>query len=273
MITPKNNIINNITIVGDIDKQLLGLTDQHIHYLTKHSIGSECLVNKNLADKNLANHNVMKPVQASSMSTIGIHQQINSAFKALKRSAKTAGIELKIASGFRSFERQLQIWNNKFTGRTTIKKSNGETVDISRLSDEKIIEAILLYSALPGASRHHWGCDIDVYAPNLLAAGESLQLEPWEYQQSGPMGKLSLWLTQHAAEFGFYLPYSCYRGGVAAEPWHLSFVPLAKQYQAIFNLQSLQECLINTDIAGKRVIINNLTEIEKRYINNVNTSE
>ncbi|HCH69739.1 MAG TPA: D-alanyl-D-alanine carboxypeptidase [Colwellia sp.] len=257
---------NNITILGDINKQLLGLTDQHIHYLA-----NECLTKKNPPNKSLANDNARKPIQALSKSTIGIHQQMNAAFKALRHSAKTAGIDLKIASGFRSFERQLQIWNSKFSGKATIKKANGEIVDISRLSDWEIIEAILLYSALPGASRHHWGCDIDVYAPNLLANGESLQLEPWEYQQSGPMAALSSWLTQHAAEFGFYLPYDCYRGGIAAEPWHLSFAPLATQYQATFKLQALQACLINTDIAGKMVIIDNLTEIAKRYINNVNT--
>ena len=251
----------NVTISGDINKQLLGLTDQHINYLS----------NTSLANKSLINGNTKELVQASSKPIIGIHQQMCTAFDALRKSAETAGIELKIASGFRSFERQLQIWNNKFNGKSPIKNANGEIVDISRLSEWQIIEDILLYSALPGASRHHWGCDIDVYAPNLLATGESLQLEPWEYQQSGPMEKLSIWLTQHAKEFGFYLPYDCYRGGVAEEPWHLSFAPLAKQYQVRFNLQTLQECLINTDIAGKIIITDNLPEIARRYINNVNT--
>lgn len=253
----------NVTISGDINKQLLGLTDQHIHYFS----------NTSLTNKSLIDGNTKELVQASSKPSIGIHQQMHIAFEALRKSAEKADIELKIASGFRSFERQLQIWNNKFTGNTAIKKANGETVDISRLSELQLTEAILLYSALPGASRHHWGCDIDVYAPNLLASGESLQLEPWEYQQSGPMERLSIWLTQNAAKFGFYLPYDCYRGGVAEEPWHLSFGPIAKQYQATFNLQRLQKCLINTDIAGKMIIIDNLPEITKRYINNVNTKE
>jgi len=253
----------NVIVLGDIDKQLLGLTDQHIHYLTK----------KRLVNINLTNENAVRSVQTSSKPQIGIHQQMCTAFEALRQSAETAGIELKIASGFRSFDRQLQIWNNKFIGNTAIKKTNGEIVDISRLSDWQIIEAILLYSALPGASRHHWGSDIDVYAPNLLASGESLQLEPWEYQESGPMEKLSTWLTQHAADFGFYLPYDCFRGGIAEEPWHLSFAPLAKQYQATFTLKTLHDCILNSDIAGKAVIINNLTEIAKHYINNTNTCD
>lgn len=247
-----------MTLLGDVNKQLLGLTDQHIHYLS---------------NKALVVNGANKPAKTSLIPSIGIHQQMSSAFKALKHDAQTAGIEIRIASGFRSFERQLQIWNNKFIGNTAIKTANGETVDIKALSDWEIVEAILLYSALPGASRHHWGCDIDVYAPNLLALGEQLQLEPWEYQRSGPMEKLSTWLTEHAAQFGFYLPYDCYRGGVAIEPWHLSFAPLAKQYQATFNIQTLQVCLENSDIKGKVVIIDNLTEIAKRYINNVNAGD
>ncbi len=247
-----------MTLLGDVNKQLLGLTDQHIHYLS----------NKPLVIKS-AN----KPAETSLRSNIGIHQQMRSAFKALKYSAQTTGIEIRIASGFRSFERQLQIWNNKFIGNIAIKTANGETVDINALSDWEIVEAMLLYSALPGASRHHWGCDIDVYAPNLLAFGAQLQLEPWEYQLSGPMAKLSSWLAEHAAQFGFYLPYDCYRGGIATEPWHLSFAPLAKQYQTSFNIQTLQAFLMNTDIRGKAVIIDNLSEIAKRYINNVNVCD
>lgn len=257
---------NDVAVLGDIDKQLFGLTDQHIHYLSHPS-----LTNKSLTHNGASTNAASKSAKAPSKSNIGINLQMRTAFDALKKSAKTAGIELKIASGFRSFERQLQIWNNKFIGNTAIKNSNGETVEISHLSDWQIIEAILLYSALPGASRHHWGCDIDVYAPNLLNAGESLQLEPWEYQHSGPMEKLSTWLNQHAEEFGFYFPYDTYRGGIAAEPWHLSFVPLAAQYQARFNLQTLQTCLLNANIEGKTAIIDNLAEIEKRFINNVNT--
>ena len=239
----------NVKIAGEIDNQVLGLTEQHIQLITNETKSSEGL----------------------SHSKVGIHHQMITAFNALKECAVTADIELKIASGYRSFERQLQIWNNKFLGISAIKDLNGNTVDIHTLSAEEIIESILLYSALPGASRHHWGCDIDVYAPNLLAANEQLKLEPWEYQQSGPMEKLSTWLSQHALEFGFYLPYDKYRGGVAEEPWHLSFLPLAKQYQETFNLQALQDCLINTDIAGKNEIIERLPEIAKRYINNVNT--
>lgn len=234
---------------SNLSAQLLGLTDNHIHYFTQ-------------------NHN-QKTGQSVNSRSLGIHHLMLADFQALVASAAKADIEIKIASGFRSFERQLLIWNNKFTGKAAIKNINGEQVNISELNEFEIIDAILLYSALPGASRHHWGCDIDIYAANLLN-GQALQLEPWEYEQSGPMAKLSTWLTENAQKFGFYFPYDSFRGGIAAEPWHLSYAPLAKKYQSALSLDELQQCLLQADIAGKQAIIENLPTITKRYINNVN---
>lgn len=221
----------------NISNELLGETQEHLHSLSD---------------------------------TIAIHKAMLPAFKALSLAAKTAGIEIAIASGFRSFERQLLIWNNKFSGKTPIKDNQGNNINPKNLSEEALIHAILLFSALPGASRHHWGCDIDVYASNLLAKNYQLQLEPWEYTEQGPLAKLSNWLNEHANEFGFYLPYASYQGGVAAEPWHLSYAPLAQNYQEHFDKEALKKLLLQSPILGKQIIIENLDLIIKRYINNVN---
>jgi LAS superfamily LD-carboxypeptidase LdcB len=236
------------TISGELPKQVAGLTDQHIHYFE--------------------NDTKKIPSPASNAKKIGIHQLMLNDYNALVTDAATDDITIKIASGFRSFERQLLIWNNKFTGKTPIKDIDGAIVNINKLSDLEIIEAILLFSALPGASRHHWGCDIDVYAPNLL--GESvLQLEPWEYTSSGPMSKLSSWLVNNAGIYGFYFPYETFRGGIAAEPWHLSYTPLAQQYQMVIDTELLHTLLSTADIAGKETIIKHLPMIYTRYISNV----
>ena len=237
-------------IDGDLSAQVLGVTDQHIHYFD--------------------NKTRLRMPPASNTKALGIHKLMFSDYQALVSKANESAIEINIASGFRSFERQLLIWNNKFIGKTPIKNSNGETVNITQLSDIAIIEAILLFSALPGASRHHWGCDIDIYAPNLLGS-KKLQLEPWEYDATGPMAILSSWLVDNAGEYGFYFPYDSFRGGVAAEPWHLSYAPLAKQYQDVFNIESLKTLLSNTNIAGKETILSHLPNIFTRYINNINT--
>ena len=202
-------------------------------------------------------------------SSVFIHQGMKKDFEALVVAAKKDNIELRVASGFRSFERQLLIWNNKYSGKSPIKTTKGEIVSPVNLTTLELIHSILLYSALPGASRHHWGCDIDIYAPNLLAKDYKLQLEPWEYDTKGPLAKLSAWLQLHAHQYGFYFPYASFQGGVAQEPWHISYLPIAQQYQKAFDITLLSQLLNSSNILGKTVILENIDDIAKRYINNV----
>ena len=165
----------------------------------------------------------------------------------------------------------MAIWNNKFSGITAIKDKANQTLAIEQLSEREKIHAIMLFSALPGASRHHWGCDIDVYAKNLLPQDQALALEPWEYQSSGYFYPLSVWLQEHAKSFGFFLPYDKFRGGVAQEPWHLSYLPLSKEYKKVYSEKLLAETLLNTDIQGKNELLHLLPELYQRYI--INTAE
>ncbi len=204
---------------------------------------------------------------------IGIHQAMVESYQQMQLAARKDNIELVIASGWRGFERQLQIWNNKFLALIPVKSLNGDNVDISQLSEQEKIKAILTYSALPGASRHHWGTDIDVYAPNLLPKEAQLQLEPWEYNETGPFFPLTQWLKQHAHTFGFYLPYDCYRGGIAHEPWHLSFAPLADYFEQQFTVALLTSAIEAAKIEGKRAIIEQLDEIYQNFIININHNE
>ncbi|GLX76887.1 carboxypeptidase [Thalassotalea insulae] len=200
---------------------------------------------------------------------LAIHQAVVTPWQQLCQQAKRDGIELEIASGFRSFERQLSIWNGKFNGELTVKDINNQVVNIEQLPDSERINEILTFSALPGTSRHHWGTDIDIYSPSLLTNGKTLQLEPWEYQAGGPFATLSDWLQQHAADYGFYFPYDKYRGGVAPEPWHLSYFPLAQQFQQQFNSKDLTHYLQSNDIMGKDVIIKQLDTILTQYVFNI----
>ena len=201
---------------------------------------------------------------------IGIHNKMLPAWNALKAAAAQDGFSLKIASGFRDFDRQLSIWNRKFSGELTTKNEHNEIVDFTLLNDDQKVEAILLYSALPGTSRHHWGTDIDVYADNLLNTEQKLQLEPWEYETNGPFATLSLWLKAHGETYGFYFPYDRYRGGVAAEPWHLSFMPIADDCLCNTTIECLSETISNADILGKQAILKKLPYIITQYVNNIN---
>jgi len=243
--TGSNDVSDLSDIINDnLQAQILGLTDSHIHYFAQNAQFPE--------------------------KKVGIHQQVLPAFQALVAKGKKAGITIEVASGFRSFERQLLIWNNKYTGKSAVKNIDGKTLALAELSSLEKIQSILLFSALPGASRHHWGCDIDIYAPNLLSKEQALQLEPWEYEPTGPMAKLTEFLAKEAQPLGFYFPYDNYRGGVAAEPWHLSYAPLAKKYQQAMDISALKQCLTETNIEGKNTIINELTNIVEQFVLNIN---
>lgn len=200
---------------------------------------------------------------------LGIHQDMAVAWQALYDAAYREGFQLKIASGYRSFDRQLAIWNRKFSGELATKNRLNQTVDLSLLSEEEKVDAILVYSALPGTSRHHWGTDIDIYAENLLPKSQKLQLEPWEYEINGPFEKLSLWLEIHAETYGFFLPYDKDRGGVAIEPWHLSYAPLSQAYLPHVNLARLTTVIEQSNILGKTAILAKLPDIISQYVTNI----
>lgn len=199
----------------------------------------------------------------------GMHKAALPAFLKLQQKAKLDGFDLSLVSSFRSFDRQLAIWNRKYTGKATVLDINEQPVNLYDLSELDKIQAIMLFSALPGASRHHWGTDIDVYAPNLLPQGQSFQLEVWEYQEGGPMHPLSIWLNENAKSCGFFRPYDCFRGGVSEEPWHLSFAPVANDLQAALSEEIIEEAIETATIEGKDAIIANLSHLFSTFITNV----
>ncbi|EHR7165828.1 M15 family metallopeptidase [Vibrio parahaemolyticus] len=186
--------------------------------------------------------------------------------------AKKAGFKMEIASGFRDFSRQRAIWNGKFEGELPILDSNSQPLNKAALSDEEKLKAILRWSALPGGSRHHWGCDFDVYARNLLPSDTKLQLEPWEYLEGHQLA-FYCWLKEHIDEFGFFFPYLQDLGGVAIEPWHISHKTIGQQCAAQLNSEMLKDELVRQNqqhnIAGLESILNNLDSILSTYIRNI----
>lgn len=188
------------------------------------------------------------------------------AFQAMQRAAKTDGFELQPASTFRDFARQLAIWNSKFCGERAVLDQDSQPIDILSLSAAERCQAILRWSALPGASRHHWGSDLDVYDPSLLPDGQKLRLEPWEYAEGGYFHPLDQWLTAHMAEFDFYRPFAEDQGGVAVEPWHLSYRPLAQQAEQLLTPELLLDAWRDNNVAGAPWLESHLSSIFARFI-------
>lgn len=198
---------------------------------------------------------------------------VAAAYLAMQQAAATDGIALRIASGWRDFDRQQSIVQAKLSGQRPVLDSAGQCVNLPELPLAEQIHAVLLYSALPGASRHHWGTDLDVWDQAAVPAGYLLQLTPAEYAPEGPFARLALWLSQHASRFGFFRPYRSFRGGVAIEPWHLSYQPLACKYLQQLSLPVLQDAISHSNLAAHETICAMLPELYQRYIYNIDGEE
>lgn len=170
-----------------------------------------------------------------------VHESVLKPLTQLRQKAADAGFELAIASSFRSFERQLSIWQGKVTGERPLLCAQGRELSLEQLTSEQLLWSILRWSALPGTSRHHWGTDFDVYDASAVAASYQLQLTTDEYQQGGPFAAFSQWLNDIMAakdSCGFFRPYSVDLGGVAPEPWHISYRPVAQQYSRALDYET-----------------------------------
>ncbi|CAM3915870.1 M15 family metallopeptidase [Xenorhabdus thuongxuanensis] len=188
------------------------------------------------------------------------------AFLAMQKEAAKAGFKLQPASSFRDFTRQQIIWNEKFRGQRPVLDDNSQPLNISKMDEEELCEAILRWSALPGASRHHWGTELDIYDPFLLPEGKKLQLEPWEYENEGYFEPLTHWLTENMSHYDFYRPFTRHDAGVAYEPWHISYWPLAHEAANLFDEQVLLNAWEDRDIAGINWLKTNLSYIFEKYI-------
>ncbi|MDG6882754.1 D-alanyl-D-alanine carboxypeptidase [Phocoenobacter uteri] len=199
-----------------------------------------------------------------------LQQEAATAFLGLQQKAKQAGFNLQPASSFRNFERQKFIWNAKFNGTRKVHNDNGETLNLSKMNDWQKCQAILRWSAVAGASRHHWGTEIDIFDPDLLPKNQSLQLEPWEYQAGGYFEEFANFMQNYTAYFDFYFPFSTNEQQkdkkIGIEPWHISYQPISSQYQTLFTPEILQLAWQNEDILGKDTLIKHIDTLFSDYI-------
>jgi LAS superfamily LD-carboxypeptidase LdcB len=198
-----------------------------------------------------------------------LHHAVVAPFMALRAAAAADGIDLIPISSFRDFNRQLTIWNGKCRGQRELQGPDGAVLDAATLDEDALVNAILHWSALPGASRHHWGTDMDVIDAAAMPAGYRPRLETQEFAAGGVFARLDAWLAERAAQLGFYRPYASYRGGFQPEPWHLSYAPVAAQALQQFSVQLLQQALDESDIAAGEAVRRALPRIVATYVMNI----
>lgn len=179
-----------------------------------------------------ADHPDFAPVPSEWTDKQGIYlrSEVLDAFGRMREAAALAGVELVIRSATRNFDYQKGIWERKWQRPQYM---GWQAIDKAR--------DILTYSAMPGASRHHWGTDIDF---------NSFENDWFE---SGEGALLYAWLTAHAGEHGFHQVYgdkSNGRKGYELERWHWSYLPLAGPMLAAYNESIGSEDLTHAPFSG-----------------------
>ncbi|MBP0986123.1 MAG: M15 family metallopeptidase [Oscillospiraceae bacterium] len=121
----------------------------------------------------------------------GLTDECSAAFSAMRSAAAKDGINLFIASGFRSYSSQTSIYWNY------VAKRGMETADT--------------FSARPGHSEHQTGLAMDLNSISD-SFGETAE---------------GMWLATHAHEYGFILRYPKGKSDITGykyEPWHFRYI-------------------------------------------------
>jgi LAS superfamily LD-carboxypeptidase LdcB len=195
-----------------------------------------------------------------------LHMRAAQALLALRNEARLAGIDLYVVSAFRDFNHQLAIWSAKFTGRRPLLDASGAEIKAAELYESALIDMILTWSALPGASRHHWGSEIDVIDAAALEPGARARLVPEEFAPGGRFERLNGWLDSNMGRFGFFRPYATFKGGVQPEPWHLSCAEVSTPALRVLSVDVLREAIEEADMPGQQTVLARLPELYERYV-------
>ena len=206
-----------------------------------------------------------------------LHADVVTDWAALQRDAVQAGFDLAIASAYRSFSRQLLIWNEKANGVRPVFDDKGQLLSVEQMSETDVVFAILRWSALPGGSRHHWGTDIDVYDRSAIAENYVVQLNDTEVQSGGVFAPLHDWLDVRIANkqsHGFFRPYTTLPStqevrptGIAAERWHISHQPSAEQFSQQLTLSALYRVIeAQEEMELKATVLAHFDEIFTTFI-------
>ena len=195
-----------------------------------------------------------------------VDRDIVADLQALSEASKANGFELRLESAYRSFDKQLSIWNRKARGELPLLSAAGVPMERPK-DEEELMYAILTWSALPGASRHHLGTDIDVVDGAACPEGYEVQLTPAECE--GMFAKFHAFLTarmEAGESFGFSRVFVPGRGKIRPEGWHIAHLPTSRKRLEPFSLDVLRSIYERSEMECKRAVLANLPKLAEEYI-------
>ncbi len=202
-------------------------------------------------------------------SNVLVHKDIITDLENLLLAAKSDNVVIEIVSCYRSFDRQLSIWNGKWQGHRPVTSRHGRPLNIAQMSDMEKYKAISLWSALPGFSRHHWGTDMDIFCRSAIQAGHKIELVPEEFSNKGVCHPLNNWLDNNLEQYNFFRPYQNYQRGVSEEPWHISHQPTSQQIMNNYPFEQCQDYLNQSDIKSRAFMSDMFEHYKTQYFLNI----
>lgn len=128
------------------------------------------------------------------------HAKAVSALEEMIAAAKKDGVDLSVASAYRSYSRQTTLYNNEV---------NSYVQQGYELEEARQVAAMSV--AVPGTSEHHLGLAVDFYPVSE------------KFESSAQYN----WLKKNAEKYGFILRYPTEKQSITRikyEPWHYRFV-------------------------------------------------
>ncbi len=212
----------------------------------------------------------MLPVETGS--PVRVHREVLPSLEKLRVEAASVGFKILVVSGFRGFDHQLRIWNEKAQGVRQVLGSDDKPLPKEGKSEEARKErffAMLKWSAFPGLSRHHWGSDMDLVDAAAMPAGYQVQLTPKEVESGGLFAPFHDWIDDNLKRFGFFRPYQKDRGGVMPERWHLSYAPLSQRCHKAFSSSIFQKVISLPEIEFGDLATQHAKVLRDQYFDNI----
>lgn len=163
-------------------------------------VNKDNLLSKNYEPSDLVNMNTLKSITAYGTNT-SLREE---AAQALSKMYNENNVGYAMSSGFRNFDTQTQLFNQKVSENMNA----GKTEEQAKADASTIV-------AIPGSSEHQLGLAVDFAIPGVVLTEEF---------KNTVAGK---WLSENSYKYGFVLRYTKEQTAITNiifEPWHFRYI-------------------------------------------------
>lgn len=176
-----------------------------------------------------------KPKDLTAFEGVMVSKRIIPDLKRLLAAARKDGLTLKVISGYRSYERQVTLFDSYCTK---------ERLKNPLLTKSQAQECANRYSAKPGHSEHQLGTAVDILSKE----------NGYAFSSDSKLQYVS-WLEKNAHVYNFSISYPKDSPEYVYEPWHVRWYPHGHfPTQNSLNTKSSAASLIDLPVSSLKVV-------------------